>query len=64
MLGAERFLQGCQRALLEWPCLRKVALVPEQGSEVVEARPCVAMLGAERLFVYRQRTLQEPRAPA
>jgi hypothetical protein len=43
-----------QRALDERPRPRKLALVFEQQSEVVEARRRVGMLGAERLFCCHQ----------
>jgi len=54
MLGAERLLVYRQRALQERPRPRKVALVPEQDGEVVEARRPVGMRWAEHLFAYRQ----------
>src|SRR5262249_14689791 len=63
MFGAERLFVYRQRALEERPRPRKVALVPEQDGEVVEARCNVGMLGAEHLFTDRQRALAErPRA--
>jgi hypothetical protein len=54
MLGAEHLLGDRQRALEERPRPRKVALVRKQQGEVVEARGRIWMLGAERLFSYRQ----------
>ena len=63
MLGAERLLADRQRALVERPRLSKVALVPEQDGEVVEARRRMGMLGAERLLVNRQRALEERPRP-
>ena len=63
MLGAERLFAYRQRALEERPRPRKVALVPEQDGEVVEARRRIGMLGAEHLFAYRQRALVERPRP-
>ena len=54
MLGAERLFAYRQRALVERPRRRKVALVLEQDGEVVEARRRIGMLGAEHLFAYCQ----------
>jgi hypothetical protein len=54
MLGAPHLLEDRQRAFVEGPCLRKIALSPEHGGEVVEAR-----LGAEHLLVDCQRALEE-----
>ena len=59
MLGAERLLVDRQRALVERPRRRQVALVLQQGGEVVEARRGVGMLGAEHLLADRQRALVE-----
>ena len=50
MLGAEHLLGDRQRALEERPR----PLVRKQQGEVVEARRRIGMLGAERLFSYRQ----------
>ena len=59
MLGAERLLVDRQRALVEGPRRRQVALVLQQHGEVVEARRRIGMLGAERLLADRQRALEE-----
>ena len=44
MLMAERLLVDRQRALVQWPRRRKVALGLKQEGEVVEARRRIAML--------------------
>ena len=59
MLGAERLLADRQRALVERPRHRKLALGLKQAGEVAEARRRIGMLGAERLLADRQRALEE-----
>ena len=61
--GPSAFSLYRQRAFIERPRPRKVALVAEQDGEVVEARRRVGMLGAERLLADRQRALIERPRP-
>jgi len=63
MLGAERLFIYRQRALEERPRSRKVALVPEQEGEVVEAARRPGMLGAAFLLVNGQRALEKRPRP-
>src|SRR5580658_3114560 len=59
MFGAEHLLADRQRALVERPRARKVALVLEQEGEIVEALRRVGMLGPKHLLADRQRALVE-----
>ncbi len=63
MLRAERLLPDRQRALVERPRPRKVALVLKQEGEIVEALRRIGMLGAERLLADCQRALEERPRP-
>ena len=59
MLGAKHFLADRQRALMERPRRREVALGLQQAGEVVEAHRGVRMLWALHLLPDRQRALKE-----
>lgn len=66
-LRRARFVFGCldcQRALIERPRARKIALVLKQIGEVVEARGRILVLGAEHLLIDRQHPLKERPRPA
>jgi hypothetical protein len=57
MVGAECLLVDRQRALVERPRRRNIALRLQQEGEVDEAPRGIGMVGAERPLVDRQRAL-------
>jgi hypothetical protein len=63
MLGAEHLLADRQRALIERPRLRKIALDLKQAGKTVEAHRRIGMLRAEHLLADRQRALIERPRP-